>query len=252
MKKRLWAILLALVLMLPFLRVASANAPVPDPNESKLDYRGVPDGSTVAVMAADTDGVVREVESVVTTTPNGRFSFRLESGTSFYVEMMTPNGALLRSDPLIFEGRENYRFDGETGTLEKGRYLSDGCSGAAFATVLLLGLVMLIAALGVTILIEMLIGLCFRMRPVRYVIIINLITNPIMNIILWILTLAIDANGAYMIALIVLELIVCGFEFWFYARKYKARKKWVLLIFTLVANAASVAAGILPVWLLLR
>lgn len=252
MKKRLWTIMLAFVLMLPFLHVASANAPVPDPYVSLLDYRNVPEGSTVAVMATDADGVVREAESIVANTPNGRFSFYLESGTAFYVELMTPDGNAVRSEPLSFQANENYRFDGSTGVLEKGKYLSDGCDKAAFVTILLLGLVMLIGALGVTILIEMLVGLCFRMRPIRYVILINLITNPVMNIILWILTLMIDAVGVYAIALIVLELIVCGFEFWFYARKYRTRKKWVLLIFTLVSNAASVAAGILPVWLLLH
>ena len=252
MKKRVLIVLLALVLLLPLRHVASANAPVPDPNESRLDYRNVPEGSTVAVMAEDADGVMREIESVVANTADGRFFFHLESGTSFYAELMTPEGTVVRSDPLVFEGQENYRFDGSTGVLEKGKYLSDGCDRAGFATVLVLALVMLIGALGVTIVIELLVGLCFRMRPIRCVIIINLITNPIMNIILWILTLTVNGGGVYTAALVILELAVCGFEFWFYARKYKARKKWVLLIFTLVANAASCAAGVLPLWLLLR
>ena len=249
MKKRILIILLALVMMLPLWHVASANAPVPDPTESFLDYRSVPEGSTVAIMA-DSDGVTREVESIVTSSTGGRISFHLEDGTSFYAEIMTPEGDVLRSDPLVFEGGMHYRFDAETGVLEHGKYIADSCSTgtAIFVAVVI---VLLIGALGVTILLEMIVGFCFRMRPIRYVIIINLITNPVMNILLWIITIVAGGGRAYWIALAVLELIVCGFEFWFYARKYRERKKWVLLIFTLVANAVSASVGLLPAWLLL-
>ena len=110
----------------------------------------------------------------------------------------------------------------------------------------------LILAIGVTIVIEMLVGLCFRMRPIRYVIIINLITNPVMNLLLLILSISVESSAAYTVALLVLEAIVRGLEFLFYTRKYRERKKWVLLLFTLIANAASATAGLLPAWLLLR
>ena len=252
MKKRILIVLLVLILMLPLWHVASANAPAPNPYESWLDYRNVPEGSTVAVMAVDADGAAHEVASTVVTAKTGRLGFMIVVEERFYVETMTEEGETAHSETILFEGREHYRFDGETGVLEKGSYLSGGCGAAESIGILLLGLVWIAAALGVTLVIELLVGLCFRMRPIRYVVIINLITNPIMNILLLILSATINSSIIYPISLVILELAVCGFEFWFYTAKYKTRRKWVLLIFTLVANAASAAAGILPVWLLLR
>ena len=110
----------------------------------------------------------------------------------------------------------------------------------------------MLLALGVTIVVELLVGLAFRLRRIYRVVIINLFTNPIMNFLLLFLTLSATGKAIYWIVLVILELLVCGVEFWFYAVKYKDRKKWVLLLFTLTANAASAAAGILPVWLIFR
>ena len=252
MKRRICIVLIVLFALLLLPHAASANAPAPDPFEIRVDYQNVPEGSTVTVLATDAAGAEHVLFEIVAGTPRGRMTFQDIDEAAFFVQMTAPDGAVTRSAPIAFEPRQSYRFDAQTGVLEQGRYLSDSCDGAWFALFGVLGVVWLVLALGVTIVIELLTGLCFRMRPVRHVIIINLITNPVMNILLLLLTLSVNGGGVYWIALAILELIVCGFEFWFYTRKYRDRKKWVLLVFTLTANALSAAAGLLPVWLLLR
>ena len=98
-------------------------------------------------------------------------------------------------------------------------------------------------------LIELLVGLCFGMKPLRYIILANLITNIPMNIVL--LLISTLSGFEYWIMLIVLEAIVLLIEFFFWRRKYASRKTWVVLLFTAAANAASLAAGVLLIRLLL-
>lgn len=249
MKKRLCIVLIVLLALLLLPHAASANAPVPDPNEVQLDYRGVPEGTTLTVLTADTD---RTLFEVVARTENGRLTFLDPEESDFYVRLTAPDGTVAHTGAIRFESRGRYRYDGKTGVLEKGSYLTENAVDAGAVLMLIIGVFALFLALNVTILIELLIGLCFRLRRIYRVVIINLFTNPVMNILLLLLTLSISGGRIYWIALITLEMIVCGVEFWYYARKYRDHKKWVLLIFTLAANAASAAAGLLPVRLLLR
>ena len=251
MKKRFWILFLALCLLLPFGPGASANAPVPDPDRMSVTCRGVDEGTVIAVLVSGENGVFREaLRETCTDAESFSFSFYREEGdTQFCLKLIAADGTELCSDAVALSESGRYRYDADANEL-KGSSFSDSCSGTAAALVMLLFVFALLAALGVTIVIELLTGLCFRLRPIRYVVLINLITNPVMNILLFILSVTLDFGRAYWIALIALELIVCGLEFWFYTRKYRTRKPWVLLLFTLTANALSAAAGMLP-WLLL-
>jgi hypothetical protein len=88
-----------------------------------------------------------------------------------------------------------------------------------------------------TVLIEWLVSLAFRLKPGKYVVIINFISNPLINILLILIyvNIAID----YYLALIILEALVAGAEFWYYTRKYKGCTNKRLLLFTVTANLAS-------------
>ena len=246
MKKRIGIGLIVLCMLLLFVPAASANAPVPDPYSCWLDYQNVPEGATLTVLTADGE----ELNTITPQSEQGRITIHNPTEADFVVRLKLSDGTTVQSAPVRFEGRAYFRFDGATGVLEAGRYLKS--EDTTTPILLILAGVGLFLALQITILVEMLVGLCFRLRRIYRVILINLITNPVMNVLLLLLTFSISGEKTYWIALLVLEALVCGFEFWFYARKYRDRKKWVLLIFTLTANAASAAAGLLPVWLLLR
>jgi hypothetical protein len=95
----------------------------------------------------------------------------------------------------------------------------------------------LIVPLLVTLLVEWLMSLIFRLKRGRYVFIANLITNPIMNILLLVIY-----NFVYLdfyLILLLLEIMVAAFEFWFYTRRYKQHSKRRLLLFVIAANLAS-------------
>ena len=251
MKKRVLILMLALLLMLPLWHAASANAPAPDPLLVKIQYRNVEVGTVITAMFAGADGVFHQSEygPVKVSEASGyRYVRRQESDTQLYLEVTHPDGTTVRSNtlPIELNGARYaaFRYDGRTNELTD-RTGSDGNCALGYAGLFLgISIVSLAAAFGLTLLIEFLIGLCFRMKPFRYIIFANLITNIPMNIIL--LLLSILTEGAvYRIALIVLEAIVCLIEFLFWRSKYKTRKAWYVLLFTLTANAVSAAAGLL-------
>ncbi len=95
----------------------------------------------------------------------------------------------------------------------------------------------LILPLLFTVLIEWIVSLFFKLKPSKYVVIINFITNPILNILLFFIYAYNKMN--YIPALIIFEAVIMGIEFWFYTRKYKEYSKIRLFIFSLAANAAS-------------
>ncbi len=94
----------------------------------------------------------------------------------------------------------------------------------------------LIVPLLFTVLVEWIIALFFKLKPGEYVVIINFITNPVLNILLMLFT---SSFLGYTLLLVIFEAVVAGAEFWFYTWKYKEYTKKRLLLFTLVANAVS-------------
>lgn len=247
MKKRLLIAILVLCMLAVFLPTASANAPVPDPTVFWLDYRNVPEGAVLSVVTTDGETLY----TMTAQTDSGRLTVLDGAEADFYVRLECPDGRQVQSDSIPFESRDYFRFDGETGKLEQGSYLKEESNSTVWILFALAALGLFLA-LNITIVVEILVGLCFRLKRYYRILLINLITNPVMNLVLLLLTLTSSGSSAYWIVLAVLELLVCGVEFWFYARKYRERKKWVLLLFTLLANALSAAAGILPLWLLMH
>lgn len=258
MKRRICIVLIVLFALLLLPHAASANAPAPDPTRIKVEYRNVEGGTVVRALFAGDDGVFHASESGTHTVSENNAEdvyYRLRDDTQMYLELTHPDGTVIRSNTLSIDVNTHFpsfRYDGKTNELKDRSNVIDNSPLVASLLYMMLVLAGIAAAFGITLLIEFLVGLCFRMKPFHYIIIANLITNIPMNFVLLWLRSFIDGGGVYWIALVILELIVCGFEFWFYTRKYRDRKKWVLLIFTLTANAMSAAAGLLPALLLFR
>lgn len=248
MKKRALPLLLALCVLLLIPHAASANAPVPDPLQIKVKCKNVEPGTVLVAMFAGEDGVFHPDEFIgpgVVTETRTTFGFRRgESDTQMYLEVTHPDGAVAQSNTMPVKGDDEFSYDGKTNVLSvRTRTVATSCLGDIFLFLLTI-VAELLAAFALTVLVEFLLGLCFRMKPIRYVIIANLITNIPMNIVLMILS-GFAGSVGYWIALIVLEIIVCVVEYLIYRIKYQDRKRWYVLLFAVVANAASLAAGLL-------
>lgn len=103
--------------------------------------------------------------------------------------------------------------------------------------IILSDLFVLLVPFGLTVYLEWKITHIFKIQPAKYVCIINLITNPIMNIILIIVMANIAIS--YLLLVLILELVVLCVEYIFYLYKYKNIDKLKLLKFTATANAVS-------------
>ena len=92
----------------------------------------------------------------------------------------------------------------------------------------------------ITVVIEMLIGLLFKFRnkELLYILLINVITQIILNVLLNVYT----GYGYYLIYLL-LELLVFAIEAIFYCFVFK-KKKWHCVLYTLVANVSSFVIGL--------
>ena len=257
MKKRVWILLiLAALLLIP--HVASANAPAPNPWEIKVSYTNVPEDAKIDVFAAGVDGAFRQLETH--TVKQGKsFCFYMEQDdTQFYLLLTASDGTETRSNTAGLEEYESYTYDGSTNLLEVKTGSSSGDSGLGDslvamcetgAKIALTVLARLILPFILTLLLEWLAALCFGVRPVRYVFAINLLTNPLMNLLLIAMTMI--GSTVYWIALVVLELAVVGIEYWFYTKKYRDLSHKRLLLFTITANLISLAAGLAMQTLLL-
>ena len=248
MKKRSIILLLLLCVLLAIPQAASANAPAPDPLSVKIQCRNVEVGTVMNAMFAGEDGVFHPDavygERTVTDGDGSQYFRCTDSDTQMYLELKLPDGTVVQSNTLPITPNGVYRYDGKTNVLtDRTGSLDTTCIGDVFLFLLTL-LLEILAAFALTILIEFLVGLCFKMKPFRYIIIANLITNIPMNIVLLILS-GFTGSVGYWIALVVLEAVVVLVEYLFYRCKYPQRKRWFVLLFTLAANAASLAAGLL-------
>lgn len=158
---------------------------------------------------------------------------RPQDAKRFYIEVTMADGTVRASEPVDATGYDQkYTYNVKTNALKE----KADRRGWLFVPLILLGLAGALALpLGVTVLVEFLAALPFRLKPYKYVIFVNLITNPVMNVLLYILRLS--RIGAWI--LVPLEIIVALVEFLFYTKKYPDRTKGKLLLFSIVANALS-------------
>lgn len=261
MKKRFWILLLiAALLLLP--HAASANAPAPDPWELSVYLLDVPEGTTVTAFFLQEDGTLRQGE---TYTSSGAKSWKIgvwfkEDEKQFYLTILAPDGAETRTNAVAIEPYGSYTVDCKTNVLAAGKPSgSDSCLGGLAGVCLGCGkmllwhaFVTLIVPLAVTLLVEWLAALCFGIRPVKYVFVINAITNPIMNVLLLLASIMLYfGHIGYWAALAVLEIAVVLIEYWYYIRNYPDIRRGKLLAFSITANVLSLLLGGLLQYLLL-
>jgi hypothetical protein len=255
MKKRTWILLLAIILLL-VPHVASANSPVRRPELMRIECENMTAGTRMDVVLFKADGSKRTMEDLYRSYGEGTTGyvyFMHEDGeTSFYLKVIAPDGTETASETVQIVAYGAYRYDGAENRLEStGAYYSRAQSCGDGIAVIAVLLLLLVLPLGLTLLFEFLTALCFGIRPKKYVFIINLITNPVMNVLLIVLTLSAEQPWVYWAVLAVLELLVIGLEFLFYTKKYRETSRIRLFAFTLTANLVSFAAGVALAQLLL-
>ena len=168
-------------------------------------------------------------------TKDQKISFkRPEDAARFYVEVTITDGTVRASMPVACIGYDqDFRYDVKANTLkEKINYW-----GWLYLPLLLLSLLAAFAIpVSFTALTEFLTALPFTLMPYKYVVFINLITNPVMNIALYFLR-----NGGHgdLRTVALLETIVMLVEYLYYTKKYKDRPKGKLFAFSGIANALS-------------
>lgn len=238
-KKAIVMLLAAVAVLLPPI-AASANSAPPSPYKidiavsdysqiEQVDILGTIDGNLFEL--ANTD-IYRED----TRRPNEKIiHFYNEDGKykGFKLSIKFIDGATVESNMADFVEWGNYIYDVENNVLGEGNITSRKV-GSYSVIFIPIGLAL---PLGVTLLAEWLVSLAFRLKPSRYVVFVNLVTNPVMNLtLLWIFN---NVFLDYAIILLLMELAVAAIEFGIYAWKYKAYSKKRLLLFSGVANAVS-------------
>ena len=124
---------------------------------------------------------------------------------------------------------------------------NDGSGGGSVIASIFLGLLLLvgafIGALVITILLELIVGLFFHLKPVWWVIPVNLITNLAFNLLLAIFVYLLGMN--YYVFVGIGEVAVIAVEYLLYKSIYKDMPPKKLLIYSIVANVISAVAGLL-------
>lgn len=243
-KKRLCIILALLLLAVP--GVSAANAPLPDPTQHNITVSNAGEGSSVTVFLENETGTFEQVCSAVLKGIKKEvisFHTRADVNSRIYIEIETPEGERLVSNELICEQGTNFNYDVKSNRLTENHGSTSFAEGLAALLIFLVYtfLTSFLVPLAVTLLTEFLVSLPFRLVPKKHVILTNLITNPVMNILLGMFELIVAPAHAWqhLLTVCVLEAVVIWIEYSIYLKRYKDRTKGILFLFTLLANAAS-------------
>lgn len=238
--KRFPALLVLVIVLCMIPETAFADGPGPSPNNNYLlidDYSKI---NLAEIWGYDKDNVYELIEEIhhpeETKVPNQRLEYFYNSEgkyKNFQLVITFRNGEKVKSNLIDIVEWGSYIYTVKDNTLKQGRMTTLKPNSIT----VFIAAILLFFPLGFTLLVEWLVSLAFRLKPGKYVIIINAITNPVMNILLMLLFVYVAFD--YWLALIALETLAAGAEFWFYTWKYKGYTKIRLLLFTLTANAAS-------------
>lgn len=148
---------------------------------------------------------------------------------------------------VVFKGKSSWEKSNIVDIVEWGDYkystsdntLKEGVitSWIPSSMTVFFGIFVLLLPLLFTILVEWIISLPFKIKPGKYVVIINVITNLVINILILVLFSYVVID--YLVIILILEVFVMAVEYLFYLWKYKQINKMRLLIFTITANLAS-------------
>lgn len=241
--KKLFVLVFAVVLICVFPTTALANMTAPGPFEHELLIVGCKDVETMTITHFYEDGsiFVGKYESMETTVwfrATSREGERLtelegDSSESFQIEVTFTDGSVQQSNVMQFSEYVNYIYDVNENMLRRSYTYFMWTSGG----VLLSWIPAAVLACVVTIIIECLASMLFRLKPTRYVYYVNLVSNPFMNAFL--LLVMSFFRFKYIWIVLVLEILVVAAEYLVYIRLYKDLGKLRLFIFSLTANALS-------------
>lgn len=238
MKKLLMLVIIMMVCAIP--ATALANGPGPSPNNNYLlidDYSQVESAAIWGHDKFNTYSLIQEITyPVETKVANQRIEFFYNNNgryKDFQLVITFISGEKVRSNFIDIVEWGNYIYSVKDNTLKEGKITTWKPHGFS----IFFGAIMLLFPLLFTVLVEWLVSLAFRLKQGKYVVIINFISNPVMNILLMLIFVNVVID--FYVTLIILEALVAGAEFWYYTRKYKGYTKKRLLLFTITANLAS-------------
>ena len=216
---------------------ALADSTPPGPNEQYVLIKGYGGAAEVQLWGYDSAGdcqQIKDYDVVKTRVWDERIlSFYNDKGTFISLQVIAVrNGETIKSNLVDIKEYGKYIYSVEDNVLEQGDITSTKLS---IFSLIIYGFYLIFPLL-FTILIEWIISWFFKLKPRMYVPIINLVTNPVLNILLLLLA---NSYIHYTLQLIVFETIIVGAEYWFYTCAYKGYSRKRLLLFSIVANAAS-------------
>ena len=236
--KRSCLLLAALILLCLAPGSARANAPSPNSPWRTILLSDTGEVESIAVYVDNADGSFYLLQTFASEhTKKQEIHFQKpDDAKCIYVAVTMKDGTIRSSDPVESVTRRDLKYDVKSNTLNVKADL-----GLLYVPLFLLKVVVSSAfLLGFTALVEFLVALPFKLKPYKYVILINIVTNVAMNLILPLLRTIMSIRGYNDLWIVApLEVVVVIVEYLFYTKKYKDHPKGKLLLFSLIANALS-------------
>jgi hypothetical protein len=207
-KKRFVLLAVAVVILL-FPAAAYANAPVPNPFTVEIAVNGYSHIVGIEILGSndgvhfehvESDGYLKETRRAYEKIVD--FDNNDERYKSFKLIVTFLDGKTVESNAVDFVENGSYLYDVKSNMLKEGRITSRLLGGSSVIMYALL----LIIPLIVTVYVEMLISRAFRIKPGKYVEIINFITNPIMNILILLILNSVPFD--YYLLVLFLEIVI--------------------------------------------
>lgn len=240
--KKLLLLVIVMIIICVFPITALANSTPPGSFSHELLIDGCEDVETMIITYFHEDGSITaaKYESMETTvwfletSREGQRVTELEGGSSksIQIEVTLTDGSVQQSNVMQFSDYANYIYDVNENIIRRSYTYFMWTSGG----VLFSWIVGAVYACALTLIIECLVSLIFRLKPTKYVCYVNLISNLSMNTLLFLVMSFFRFPIVWIV--IVLEILVVAAEYLVYIRIYDVGKLR-LLLFSLTANALS-------------
>lgn len=151
----------------------------------------------------------------------------------FRLQLVIKGTGTIDSNSVEFKEWGGYVYNAKDNILKEGKITSSRIDSLSL---IFIGIFLLVPLI-VTLIVEWWISIPFKFDTGKYVIIANLITNPIMNILILFVFNHVYLN--YLLIVLILEIIVAAAEYGFYRLTYKEEPKGKLLKYAILANLGS-------------
>lgn len=238
--KKLLLLAIVLVVICAFPVMAMANAPGPVPYEHEVlidDYESVK-RIKIILYSGNSSTEKNFGGGFDTTRIPGERTFKIYNREgkyeSFQLVITLKDDKVLTSNKIDIIEWSDYEYCVKDNTLKDVGFIKSKDPGEFMK---FLWIIALLIPLGLTLSVESIVSVPFKIKPLKYVVIINILTNLAMNTIIILIFRNYYLN--YFVVVLILELIVLGVEYLFYTYKYKDINRRRLLLFTFTANALS-------------